>query len=119
MNLEWEVVFTTQQTPSGHTLIAHIPGYVLDKKLACYHVDNPNSAYWWIIDRQTGLGLGTVETLEIVKRLLDNGYLHDLLRVTEDTAKKLMPTVIEKCAARMKMHLRNLKAGRGGVNDVR
>ena len=33
MNLEWEVVFATQRSPSGHTLIAHIPGYVLDKKL--------------------------------------------------------------------------------------
>ena len=112
MNLEWEVVFATQRSPSGHTLIAHIPGYVLDKRLACYHVDNPNPAYWWIIDRQTGLGLGTVETLEIVKRLLDNGYLHDSLRDAVDTAKKLRPTAIEKCAARMKMHLRNLEAGK-------
>lgn len=112
MNLEWEVVFATQRSPSGHTLIAHIPGYVLDKKLACYHVDYPNFAYWWIIDRQTGLGISTVDTLEVVKRLFDNGHLHHLLRFTKDRAKKLRPTFVEKCAVRMIMHLQNLKAGK-------
>lgn len=89
MNLEWDVVFATQRNPGRHILMAHIPGYVLDERLACYHVDYPNSAYWWIVDRQTGLGICTVDTLEVVKRLFDNGYLHHLLRFTEDRAKNL------------------------------
>lgn len=112
MNLEWDVVFATQRNPGRHILMAHIPGYVLDERLACYHVDYPNSAYWWIVDRQTGLGIGTVDTLEVVKQLFDNGYLHHLLRVIKDRAKKLRPEFVEKCTARMIMHLQNLKAGK-------
>lgn len=118
MKLEWDVVFVTQRNPSRHILIAHIPGYVLDERLACYHVDYPKSAYWWIVDRQTGVGIGTFDTLEVVKRLLDNGYLHHLLRFTKDRAKKLRPKFVEKCAARMIMHLRNLEAGNEVHTDV-
>lgn len=118
MKLEWGVVFATRRNPNGHILIAHIPGYVLDERLACYHVDNSNAAYWWIIDRQTGMGIGAAETLEIVKRLLDKGYLHDLLRLTIDKVKKLRPKVIEKCAARMIVHLRNLEVGNKAHTDV-
>ena len=112
MNLEWDVVFATQRNPGRHILMAHIPGCVLDERRACYHVDDPSAAYWWMGGRQTGLGIGTVDTLEVVKRLFDNGYLHHLLRLTEDRAKKLRPTFVEKCAVRMIMHLQKLKAGK-------
>lgn len=112
MKLEWDVVFATKRNPSRHILIAHIPGYVLDERLACYHVDYPNTAYWWIVDRQTGLGIGTFDTLEEVKRLFDNGYLHHLLRFTKVMAKKLRPTFAEKCAVRMIMHLQKTEGGK-------
>lgn len=108
-----DIVYALRKDPGGHTVIAHMQGYVLDDQLAIYHHDSHWAPYWWVIDRKTGIGIERFDTLAEVKKLMDEGFLK---WYCEGIIKKMVGKnriSYEKNVLRMSNHLNDIREGSG------